>query len=65
MDKPQPFRLVRDALGFYSQVPIEEPLVAEDAIEEVVVSEPVVEKPRRMGRPPKKHLLNAEFEVNV
>ena len=65
MDKPQPFRLVRDALGFYSQIPIEEPLVAEDAVEEAVVSDPVVEKPRRMGRSPKKTALNAEFEVDV
>ena len=65
MDKPQPFRLIRDALGFYSQVPITEPLVVEDAIEEVVVSDPVVKKPRKMGRPPKKSALNAEFEVGI
>ena len=61
MEKEAPYRLVRDALGFYSQVAIEEPLVAEDAIEEVVVEPPVV---KRKGRRPKK-VLNAEFEVNV
>ena len=64
MEKEPPFRLVRDALGFYSQVPIVEPLVAEDAIEEVVVSEPVVEKHRKIGRPSKRR-LNSEFEVDV
>jgi hypothetical protein len=56
-----PFRLVRDALGFYSQVPIEEPLIAEDAVEVVVVEPPV----KRMGRRPTKKRLNAEFEVDV
>ena len=64
MDKPQPFRLVHDALGFYSQVPIEEPLVAEDAVEAVVAEPPLIAPRRRMGRPPK-NALNAEFEVNV
>lgn len=59
MEKPQPFRLVRDALGFYSQVPIEEP-----AVEAVVADPPLVATRRRMGRPPKK-TLNAEFEVDV
>lgn len=60
MAEDQPFRLVRDALGFYSQVPIEEPLVAEDAVEPVVVDPPVKHKG---GRPKKR--LNAEFEVDV
>lgn len=60
MEKAQPFRLVRDVLGFYSQVPIEEPIIAEDAVEEVVAEPPVK---RKGGRPKKK--LNAEFEVDV
>jgi len=62
MTKETPFRLVRDELGFYSQVPIEMPDV--DVVHEAVVPvcEPV--KPRKLGRPPKK-ALNAEFEVDV
>ena len=71
MEKPQPFRLVRDALGFYSQVPIETPDV-EVAHAGVEAADKVVDKvadistaKRRMGRPPKKKTLNAEFEVDV
>jgi len=59
--KEQTFRLVRDALGFYTQVPLEIPdvEVVHDRI--IPVCEP--EKPRKIGRPKKK--LNAEFEVDV
>lgn len=59
----EPFRLVRDALGFYSQVPIEAPPEAPvvDVVHERIV--PVC-APRRMGRPSKKK-LNAEFEVDI
>lgn len=67
MGKAAPFRLVRDALGFYSQVPIEIPdaEVAHEAIVPTMVatSKPV-KPPRKMGRPPKKQHLNAEFEVD-
>lgn len=54
------YRLVRDSLGFYNQVPI----VAEDAIEPEVVSDPVLPK-SRPGRPRTKPQINAEFEVDV
>jgi hypothetical protein len=59
-----PFRLVRDALGFYSQVPIEVPDV--EVLHEVVAPTMVVESVpvKRMGRRPTKK-LNAEFEVDV
>jgi hypothetical protein len=62
MEKEAPFRLVRDNLGFYSQVPVEIPdvEVVHDRI--IPVCEPVP-APRKMGRPPKKS-LNAEFEVD-
>lgn len=65
MEKEAPYRLVRDDLGFYSQVPIEIPEV--DVIHEAVV--PVMEvksevvPPRKLGRPKKR--LNAEFEVDL
>jgi hypothetical protein len=59
MEKDQPYRLVRDALGFYSQVPIVEAPVV-DVIHERIV--PVC-APRKPGRPKKS--LNSEFEVDV
>jgi len=58
--KEQTFRLVRDALGFYTQVPLEVPDVEVIHDRIVPVCEPVK---RKMGRPPKK-ALNAEFEVD-
>ena len=63
MEKAQPFRLVRDALGFYSQVPIEIPDV-EVTHDRIVPVAAVVEPPakRKSGRPKKN--LNAEFEVD-
>jgi hypothetical protein len=64
MEKALPYRLVRDALGFYSQVPIVEVpdvVVIHERI--VPVCEPA--KPRKMGRPPKKARLNADFEVDL
>ena len=66
MEKPEPYRLVRDALGFYSQVPIEAPVV--DVVHEriVPVADKVVDIPtaKRRGGRPKKVSLNAEFEVD-
>ena len=59
MVKEQTYRLVRDALGFYTQVPIEMPDV--EVIHDRVV--PVC-APRKAGRPLKKKNLNAEFEVD-
>lgn len=65
MEKEAPYQLVRDALGFYKQVPIEIPEV--DVVHEAIVpvmevkSEAVV--PRKLGRPRKR--LNADFEVDV
>jgi len=62
MTKEAPFRLVRDALGFYTQVPLEAPDV--EVIYDRIVPEPVEPPtPRKVGRPPKKN-LNAEFEVD-
>lgn len=57
------YRLVRDVLGFYSQVPIEDPLALEEeaAVEKAVVADPPGK--RKAGRP--KNKLNAEFEVDV
>jgi hypothetical protein len=62
--KSQPYRLIRDSLGFYSQVPIEIPdvEVAHDRIVPVADVEELPAK-RRSGRPKKS--LNSEFEVDL
>jgi hypothetical protein len=65
------YRLVRDTLGFYSQVPIEDPLALEEEIAVEKAAEDIVADivadisppKRRAGRPKSK--LNAEFEVDV
>jgi len=59
--KEQTFRLVRDSLGFYTQVPLEVPDV--EVTHDRIVPTTIAEKPRKVGRPPKKN-LNAEFEVD-
>lgn len=69
----QPYRLIRDALGFYSQVPVLPPEEASVAVEpdlpaaesaaDSAVPSPVELPPKRRGR--KKANINADFEVNV
>lgn len=65
MEKPPPYRLIRDALGFYSQVPIEMPdvEVIHDRIVPVMEVKSALVPTRKPGRPKKN--LNAEFEVDV
>ncbi len=65
MEKPQPYRLVRDSLGFYNQVPIVEELVAEDANEVAVEIAAIAVEPIAKRRRGPKPILNAEFEVEV
>lgn len=69
----QPYRLIRDALGFYSQVPVLPPeetpvavepdLPAAESAADSAASPPVGLPPKRRGR--KKANINADFEVNI
>jgi hypothetical protein len=65
VEKEAPYRLVRDALGFYQQVPIEIPEadVVHEAIVPVMKVKSEAVAPRKLGRPRKR--LNAEFEVDL
>ena len=71
-----PYRLVRDALGFYSQVPVAPPEETPIAVEpdlpaaDSAVSHPVgLVTPASSGIPPKRRgrrpNVNADFEVDA
>lgn len=58
-----PYRLVRDALGFYNQVPVTPDGDAEEIETKSEIPPKVAPAERATGRP--KRAINADFEVET